>query len=118
MKRLLPIFPLLLILTATLVAYPVYRQLQSCFLPFKLPVSTSCLSRLSQIRPLLNRLPSPKNVIQLLDASQPFWPHQDYLLGYRPSGTTYLILLQNDNELRANGGFFGSYAVITLKNGQ
>ena len=36
-----------------------------------------------------------------------------YLGGFeRP--TTYLVLLQNDTEMRANGGFFGSYAVATI----
>lgn len=41
----------------------------------------------------------------------------DYLLGY-DHPTTYLLLLQNDTEMRANGGFFGSYAVATLDKGQ
>jgi hypothetical protein len=40
----------------------------------------------------------------------------NYLLGYNQP-TTYLILLQNDTEMRANGGFFGSYAVATLDEG-
>ncbi len=30
----------------------------------------------------------------------------------------WIILLQNDNELRATGGFMGSYAVITLNQGK
>lgn len=39
--------------------------------------------------------------------------HWNYLLGFdRP--TTFIILLQNDTEMRANGGFFGSYAVATM----
>lgn len=41
----------------------------------------------------------------------------NYLLGFdRP--TTYLILLQNDTEMRANGGFIGSYAVLVLDRGK
>lgn len=31
--------------------------------------------------------------------------------------STWLVLLQNDNELRATGGFMGSYAVLTLNQG-
>lgn len=30
---------------------------------------------------------------------------------------SYLVLLQNSNELRPTGGFIGSYAVVDLKNG-
>lgn len=47
----------------------------------------------------------------------PFEPYYNYLLGY-DQPTTYLILLQNDNEMRANGGFFGSYAVMNVNSGQ
>lgn len=31
---------------------------------------------------------------------------------------TWLMMLQNSNELRASGGFMGSYALITLEKGQ
>ncbi|MFH1244427.1 MAG: DUF4012 domain-containing protein [bacterium] len=40
-----------------------------------------------------------------------------YLGGY-DHPITYLVLLQNDTEMRANGGFFGSYAVATAEQGQ
>jgi hypothetical protein len=30
----------------------------------------------------------------------------------------YLLIFQNDNELRATGGFMGSYALVDFKNGQ
>lgn len=36
-----------------------------------------------------------------------------YIAGYEQP-TTYLVLLQNDTEMRANGGFFGSYAVALV----
>lgn len=40
----------------------------------------------------------------------------NYLMGYeRP--VSYLILLQNDTEMRANGGFFGSYAIAMIDKG-
>ena len=31
---------------------------------------------------------------------------------------TYLIMLQNNAELRPGGGFLGQYAIVTIKNGQ
>jgi hypothetical protein len=40
-------------------------------------------------------------------------PYLPYLLG-SDKPTTYLFLLGNDTEVRANGGFAGSYAKITL----
>lgn len=43
----------------------------------------------------------------------PFFPHLNYFLGLS-SPRTYLVLLQNNTELRANGGFAGSYAKILL----
>ena len=39
------------------------------------------------------------------------------LLGF-DSKKTYLILLQNNAELRPTGGFIGSYATVTLQKGQ
>lgn len=38
------------------------------------------------------------------------------LLGYRGE-RNYLILFQNSTELRSTGGFFGSFAQLTLENG-
>jgi len=46
---------------------------------------------------------------------KPFLPHLNFLLGSNKP-TTYLILLGNDTEARANGGFAGSYAKITTNN--
>lgn len=40
---------------------------------------------------------------------KPFLPFLAYLTG-RGQASSYIILLQNDTELRANGGFTGSYA--------
>ena len=48
-------------------------------------------------------------------AIRPLLPFTAYLLGTeRP--TTYTILLQNDTEIRANGGFAGSFAKLTLNS--
>ncbi len=44
---------------------------------------------------------------------KPFLPYANYLLGVEKP-IHYLILLGNDAEMRANGGFAGSYAKITL----
>jgi len=44
---------------------------------------------------------------------KPFLPFADYILGITQP-TSFLILLGNDTEMRANGGFAGSYAKITL----
>jgi hypothetical protein len=44
---------------------------------------------------------------------KPYLPFVSYLLGTQKP-TSYLILLGNDTEMRANGGFVGSYAKIIL----
>ncbi len=44
---------------------------------------------------------------------KPFLPFSNYLLGI-DKPITYLILLGNDTEVRANAGFAGSYAKLTL----
>lgn len=44
--------------------------------------------------------------------------HEQLLLGLNTQKpTTIMVLLQNDYELRANGGFIGSYAIVTMSNG-
>ncbi len=45
--------------------------------------------------------------------AKPFLPYAPYLLG-QTKPTSYLVLLGNDAEMRANGGFAGSYAKIIL----
>ena len=45
--------------------------------------------------------------------TKPFFPYLKYLLGVEKP-TTYTILLQNDTEIRANGGFAGSFAKLTI----
>ena len=49
----------------------------------------------------------------LWQLAKPVYPHLPYLHG-RNKPTTYLFLLGNDTEMRANGGFAGSYTKITL----
>jgi len=39
------------------------------------------------------------------------------IIGY-PDSARYLIVLQNNHELRPTGGFIGTYGIATVKNGQ
>ncbi len=79
----------------------------------------ACAQTLPTLEPKLkfaNRFLRSKeltNTLNLLPELKPFLPHLDYLLG-QEKPTTYLILLQNNYEMRANGGFFGSYAVVEV----
>ena len=50
-------------------------------------------------------------LVPILKTLKPFLPHTNYLLG-KDKPTSYLILLGNDTEIRANGGFVGSYAKL------
>ena len=77
-----------------------------------------CLSTLPQLEPKLkfaNRFFKSSQIsdlLSLISELKPFITHLPILLGQtRP--VTYLVLLQNDYEMRANGGFFGSYAVVS-----
>ncbi len=46
-------------------------------------------------------------------STKPFLPFVNYLLGVEKP-TSYLVLLGNDAEMRANGGFAGSYSKIIM----
>ncbi|MFH2085806.1 MAG: DUF4012 domain-containing protein [bacterium] len=72
----------------------------------------------NHLLPLLRLAPNSNLArgLPIYEESRFILPYWSYIFGYgRP--TTYLILLQNDTEMRANGGFFGSYAVVTLTEG-
>ena len=62
------------------------------------------------LQPLLQKKGIPQRISQATRWLQAVAP----LLRKR---STWLVLLQNDNELRATGGFMGSYAVLTLNQG-
>lgn len=78
-----------------------------------------CLQSLPALEPKLKlanfflRRPEITAGIDIINDIKPFLPHADYFLG-TDKPATYLVLLQNNHELRANGGFFGSYAVVTV----
>ena len=40
-----------------------------------------------------------------------------YFIGY-PEPVTYLLLFQNNHEIRATGGFIGSYGIVTIDQGK
>ena len=89
-------------------------------LPSDLPL---CLQAIPVLEPKIKfvnfflRKPEIADVIKLIDQTKPLLPHLDYFLGNNQK-TTYLILLQNNYEMRANGGFFGSYAVANVDKGE
>ena len=82
----------------------------------------TCVKVLPALEPKLKfanfflRSPLISEFLILNSEFKSFFPHLDYLLGTEKP-TTYLILLQNNHEMRANGGFFGSYAVIEVSPG-
>lgn len=53
---------------------------------------------------------------ELFNNLEPYIPLLPKLLGY-PSAQTYLLLLQNNTELRPTGGFIGTFGSLTLGNG-
>lgn len=54
------------------------------------------------------------NLAQIVSSTIDFWPD---MLGFNGS-KKYLILFQNNMELRPGGGFIGSYAVLNLNKGR
>lgn len=65
------------------------------------------------IVPLKENLPLARQVV---DKALPFLRVAPIIVGY-PEEQTYLFLLQNNTELRATGGFIGTYGELVLKNG-
>ncbi len=64
--------------------------------------------------PVLDLLKKYNGVLQLVEGTIDTWPS---LLGFEGK-RTYLLLFQNNMELRPGGGFIGSYGIVTLQNGQ
>ncbi|MCA9369890.1 DUF4012 domain-containing protein, partial [Candidatus Woesebacteria bacterium] len=61
-------------------------------------LSAGAHSALSEFRPVINQLPS--------------------VAGATEGKKKYLVLFQNDNELRPTGGFLTAYAIISVENGK
>ena len=112
----------LIILLLSFVSLSLYFNLKPCLQTTSPEQITTCLNQIqstkTSLKTLHRLLPlKPLTItLNLIDTLQPLLPYQDYLLGLNQP-TSYLILLQNDTELRTNGGFFGSYAVTTLDQG-
>lgn len=53
----------------------------------------------------------------LFNSLRPLLPILPQAIGY-PQSKTYLLLLQNNTELRPTGGFIGTFGSLTVKNGE
>lgn len=84
------------------------------------------LYNLDQVRlsgilwPLKGRVMEIKNLLQtgsaLLDQAIPLSQILPSLSGY-PDKATFLVLLQNSDELRPTGGFLGTYGILEIESG-
>lgn len=74
----------------------------------KLPFSANQKSTIQNLQgELYNRIINYKDFISVLPS----------ILGY-PESKKYLLLFQNDFEIRSTGGFIGSYGLVTLDKGK
>lgn len=110
------IFPLIF----AIALIPQWLEIKPCLETKEISVLNSCLDKLPPLIPYLTKANQIINsdtlssALTLYTQISPLLPERNYLLGIdQDHPTTYLILLQNDKELRTNGGYFGSYAVIT-----
>lgn len=63
---------------------------------------------------LMKKLNEYSGVLQLVEGTIDTWPA---VLGFEGK-KTYLVLFQNNMELRPGGGFIGSYGILSIENGQ
>ena len=76
------------------------------FLPGRLRLMVSKESkRASEYRQLISKIRGSMDLVY-------------YLLGADGARRDFLVLLQNEMELRPNGGFIGSYGVMSVENGR
>lgn len=61
-------------------------------------------------------LEKEKMLYATLDQATPFLSALPYFAGY-PDTRTYLFLLQNNTEVRATGGFIGTYGILRMHQG-
>lgn len=86
----------------------------------KLSLSILQSSKESSRLPVLNKITiAAANVLEKGQAAftdiRPLLPLLPKALGY-PDARTYLLLLQNNTELRPTGGFIGTFGSVTVKN--
>ncbi|MFA5754603.1 MAG: DUF4012 domain-containing protein, partial [Patescibacteria group bacterium] len=77
----------------------------------KIGVLWPVYSQISDVRQELNQ------AAVLMDKAIPLMKLLPALAGY-PETSRYLIILQNNDELRPTGGFIGVYAILETKNGE
>jgi hypothetical protein len=82
--------------------------------PNRYPVSFSGKPVRSEIKKLLDLIDEGTN---LVTDSKPLLEATPYLMGI-DSPRTYLVLFQNDKELRPTGGFITGYSVMTVDKGK
>lgn len=71
-----------------------------------------------KIRDSIKGLKNQLDALQyLLSQSKPFLASLPGALGY-PTPKTYLILFQNDKELRPTGGFISAYSLVSITDGK
>lgn len=99
-----------------------FLPLRVCLIPETVEQVRQCVERVEARERALQTLArysgsQPlKDALALFDTLKPFQGDLGYFLG-EGGEVTYMVLLQNDTELKTSGGFSGSYAVITLKDG-
>ena len=72
---------------------------------------------ISPLKPLINRRPALKQQYELLDKFLATKEITKNLLGIDQE-KTYLVVMQNNTELRPSGGFWGTYGILKIKNGK
>lgn len=79
------------------------------------------INRIGILLPVKSQLANIKNQLQtaynLLDQLSPLAQLIPALSGY-PQENTFLLVLQNNDELRPTGGFIGTYGLMTMKDGK
>lgn len=68
-----------------------------------------------EITKLKNKLSENRIMLEKIRKITPVLPE---ILGLDGKRREYMVLLQNENELRAGGGFIGSYAILSFENGK
>ena len=71
-----------------------------------------------EVKPKINQAQDlVSQVYQYVKNSKPLLSKVSWLLG-KDSPRNYLMIFQNDGELRASGGFWTAYSTLTVKNGK
>jgi len=69
------------------------------------------------IEPLNQRIPGLKGALDLIATFEPLLSHHRDILGFNKP-VTYMVLFQNNMELRPTGGFIGSFALVDIASGK